>query len=290
MKRSIFVLAILIAVPAFALNVELVDNGNGTINIEYSDADPCNLPRMFNLDLTMIDGSFTSISNYSVGESNDTSQGYGIYPAKINIDMYGDVNDWGNPLAAEGALGTSDQVLPSNHIVLEFGSLYYGEPNAPLTSGVLCTIGVEISGNIPTVTMVDEDTYRRGLVLEDGTEGEVSDVLTFGPCLSVGQVFSVACNPTVNLTVSQAMYDRWVNYGQPTCWCCNGQKCGDTNGSGRVDTQDLGALKQAWFLSYPSPGFNPCTDYNLSGRTDTVDLGILKSHWFRMVDPCPSLP
>lgn len=292
MKKLIFVLAIFIAAPAFALDVDLVDNGDGTFNIEYSNADPCNLPRAFALDLSIDgDGSFTSVTNYfTEGECNSTLRGYGIFPARIVIDSEGDVTDWGNPLAAEGSVGTTDQVLSSSHIVLELASLYM-EPNAPATSGVLCTVGKDCGATATTVTMIDEDVYRGGVVLEDGTQVDVSETLGCAPppCLTLGQVFSVACSPTVNLTVTQVMIDRWnhPNVNQPNCWCCDAQKCGNGAYGGpsinRVDTVDLGALKSSWFKAHVVVGYNPCVDFNLSGRVDTVDLGILKSHWFRTV-------
>ncbi|MBN1788462.1 MAG: hypothetical protein JW806_08750 [Sedimentisphaerales bacterium] len=111
-------------------------------------------------------------------------------------------------------------------------------------------------------------------------------------CLYVGQVFSVACNPTVNLTVSQAMIDKWEYLGRPLCWCCDGQKCGDCNGDGRVDTQDLACVKFYWYKSYTQTGYNPCGDFNMSGRIDTTELANLKAHWFKTanIDPCPPLP
>ncbi|MBN1787712.1 MAG: hypothetical protein JW806_04890, partial [Sedimentisphaerales bacterium] len=260
-----------------------------TINIEYSNADPCNLPRAFALDLS-IDGtgSFTSLTNYfTEGECNATLRGYGIFPARIVIDSEGDVTDWGNPLAAEDSVGTTNQVLPSSHIVLELASLYM-DSNAPATSGVLCTLGVDC-GSATAITMVDEDVYRGGVVLEDGTQVDVSvvDEDTCGACLTLGKVFSVACNPTVNLTVTQAMLDKWEYLSRPNCWCCDAQKCGNGAYGGssinRVDTVDLGALKASWFKAHTVVGYNPCVDFNLSGRVDTVDLGILKSHWFRTV-------
>ncbi|MBN1788460.1 MAG: hypothetical protein JW806_08740, partial [Sedimentisphaerales bacterium] len=143
-------------------------------------------------------------------------------------------------------------------------------------------------GSATAITMVDEDTYRGGVVLEDGTKVDVGVTFwLYPPDLCVGQVFNVACNPTVTLTITQPMVDKFVYLGYPQCWMCDAQKCGNGAYGGasinRVDTVDLGALKSSWFKTYTAVGYNPCVDFNLSGRVDTVDLGILKSHWFRTV-------
>jgi hypothetical protein len=55
--------------------------------------------------------------------------------------------------------------------VLEFGSLYLGDTNAPAMSGTLCTLTVNCNGSTSAfnVTATEEDTYRGGVVLEDGT-------------------------------------------------------------------------------------------------------------------------
>jgi len=83
------------------------------------------------------------------------------------------------------------------------------------------------------------------------TTGDVWDFNT-ASCLALSQVFlKTVCDPcslgdpclTANLTISQTMLDRWHYVGDPNCWCCNGQKCGNaiyTAGVniGRVDTSD----------------------------------------------------
>jgi hypothetical protein len=179
MKKLILVLAIaLIASPAMALNVYLEkQSGVNVVDVKYSDASTANLPRAFALKLTITGGTFDTISGYKTGESTAAAPGFGIFPARIQISSTGTVSDYGTPLAAEGAVGTTDQTLPSSSIVLEFGSLYDGAANAPLTAGTLCSIAYT-KGTATQITLVDETTYRGGIVLEDGTQLTANNTLT----------------------------------------------------------------------------------------------------------------
>jgi len=126
------------------------------------------------------------------------------------------------------------------------------------------------------------------------TTGNVWDFNTIS-CLTPGQVFlKTICDPchlgdpclTANLTVTQTIINRWHWVGDPNCWCCNGQKCGNaiyTTGAniGRVDTSDWSDLKSSWTKWYTQTGYKPCSDYNLSGRVDTTDVTIIKAHWLK---------
>ena len=186
MKKLILVLAIaLVASPAMAaLDVNLVSIDSDTFEVRYTGADAnsaSTMPRAFALDLT-IDGSGTFDSfvadSYKTGDSVPGDLGYGIYPARIVIDAEGTVTSDGNPLADDTNDPGAGTGFGTNHIVLEFGSLYYGDVNAPPSSGTLCGLNFT-EGTATAVTMVDEDTYRKGLVFEDGSLGDVSDSLPF---------------------------------------------------------------------------------------------------------------
>jgi hypothetical protein len=186
MKKLILVLAILVAVPAFAaLDVNLVKVGS-QVQIRYTGADPCNLPRGLALAIEVNStADVCGISGYKVGESNSTSRGFGIYPARITFPL--DTNlppsDWGNPLALDGDPGAGDQTLPSKNLVLEFGSLYapvHDSVNSPAVDGTLCTLSVECnSAPSFTMKMTDEDIYRGGVVLENGTTVDVNKTLVY---------------------------------------------------------------------------------------------------------------
>jgi len=207
MKKLIFVLAIaLIASPSFALTVALQRQGTSNlVDVVYSGADGNNLPRGIALDISSPTGTTIALTagSYYQGESTSANPKYGIYPARIVIDSAGAVSNYGSPLAdvndpGAGADGT-------NHVVLEFGSLYVGDINAPATSGTLCTLtfGAGSVSN-PTIVMVDEDTYRGGLVFEDGALGEVDTSLVFTTAIIVGAPTNpVPANAAVdvNLTV-----------------------------------------------------------------------------------------
>ncbi len=194
MKKLILVLAIaLIASPALAaLDVNLVRVDNN-VEVRYTGADANNLPRAFALQIAVSgDAQVSGISGYKTGESTSGSPGYGIYPATIVIDGNGTVTDDGNPLAAVGSPGAGDQVLPSKDVVLEFASLYYGDGNAPATSGTLCVLAIDPNGTTdPLITMFDEDTYRGGLVFEDGSLGDVDANLVYTTAVAPG----AATNP-----------------------------------------------------------------------------------------------
>jgi len=289
MKKLILVLAILLAVPAFAaLDVNLVKVGDD-VQIVYTGADPCNLPRAFALDVNVSGGAvIDGISGYKVGEGNESSKGFGIYPASIVIEANGNVTSWGTPLADSGD-PLSGSGLHTGHIVLEFGSLYVDEANAPPTSGTLCVLDVNCktaTGDV-NIVLTDEAIARGGVVLEEGNTVDVSKLLKYPcttDCLWVGKVFAYdCCQPPVTLTVSSAMVTMWNYLGKPNCWCCNAQKCGNGvytgSSAGRVDGSDLSALQVAYNKRHTQPGYNPCLDFNLSGRIDGSDLSVLQLHY-----------
>jgi hypothetical protein len=190
------VLAILLATPVFgALSISLVQHTVGDTNLidlNYAGADPCNLPRAFGLNVEVnTPVLITAVSGYKTdGESTAASKGFGIFPAKIVIEANGNVLSWGTPLADEvndpGAAGTG---LGTSKVVLEFGSLYFGDTNAPATSGTLCTLKVACNGSTSAfnVTATEEDTYRGGIVYEDGTAPS--------PNLSAALLVSTLCAP-----------------------------------------------------------------------------------------------
>jgi len=308
MKKLILVLAILLSVPAFAaVSISLVKespDGN-KVDLNYNATDPCNgnLPRAFAL-IIEVNGTanVVDVNGYKKGESTSASRGYGIYPAKIVIDgNNGTVSQWGDPLAVQGAPGAYDQVLPSQKFVLEFGSLYApvgDSANCPATSGTLCYLKMDCNSALGAVTIkaTEEDAYRGGVVLENGTTPDPNLTASLlyqclqedTNCLKNGMVFSrTICDPclTTDINITAAIMGRWAYVGRPNCWCCNAQKCGNgnyTSGSKtRVDAADLSSLKLSWFKYYTQAGYNPCVDFNLSGRVDAADLSVLKSHWFK---------
>ena len=305
MKKLIFVLAIFIAAPTFAaLDVSLVDNGNDTISVVYTGADAnaaSTMPRAFALQITIDSPALLTgpPTDFYVGECNTPldERGYGIYPARITIDTEGDVTDWGNPLADQGDPGAGT-TMPSRDVVLEFASLYL-DPNVPPAGGVLCTLGVNCNGATGSVNihMVDEDTYRGGLVYEDGSQGDVDDTLVY----SCGEVCRDKFTPT-----EQALYDRYLT--EPLCWCSQYQCRGDVDGATenlfivgdlRVYNADLTLLINNW-SGTPEGGANPCADIDHAEENLFIvgdlavynaDLTLLINNWAAMdagLTDCPS--
>jgi hypothetical protein len=182
MKKLILILAIaLCASQAFAaLDVNVVQTGTNTIAVRYTGngTTAATRARAFALDLQLQSGAtftaFVGGSYKANGESTAASRGYGIYPAKISIDSAaGTVASYGDPLAdsADPGSGGTSAGFGTNHIVLEFGSLYYADTNAPASSGTLCSLTVNMGALSAAVgTMSDELTYRGGIVYEDGSQ------------------------------------------------------------------------------------------------------------------------
>ena len=307
MKKLIFVLAVFIATPAFALDVNVVDIGGNQVAVQYKDADPCNLPRAFALELTIdLPGEFIDVRGYKndvvhgangpdeIGESNSLYPGFGIYPAKITFDSAGDVTTWGDPIALQTDPGAKDQILPSSDIVLEFASLYYGNVNAPDPCGTLCILEYDCGG-ITTglnITMVDEATYRGGMVYEDGTQAPVLD--------SIEVCKEGYCFPnTPGYEVQYGYYKEYLATGvDPNCWCasvadgnhhyqCDGDAGSDvqTMSKYRVYTNDLGLVVAHWKKRITDPTIDPCADIDHDKQTMskyrvyTNDLGIVVANW-----------
>ena len=307
MKKIIFVLAIFIAAPAFALDVSLVDNEDGTVSIMYSGADAnatSTMPRAFALEITIDSpGTITDVLNYKndiahdnngvdeTGESNSVYPGFGIYPAQITwFPPSGgdprDVNEWGSPLANQSDPGHGD-TLPGANIVLEFGSLYYGDSNEPRAEGKLCDLVLSCNtGENLNIVMVDEDAYRGGLVFEDGTQGDIDSN-------------TIVCDVVDECLNSAATeYTKWGNYGKPDCWCYQKNCRGDADGLKTflkpVMNPDLTIFKAAFnktaaYVQTLVVGSTPgiCADFD---RADTFlkpvmnpDLTIFKAY-FNLAD------
>jgi len=257
MKKLILVLAVLLAAaPVWAaLDVNLVLVDSDTVAVVYAGADVANLPRAFALTVTLngTTGTFTAINGYKTGESTSASKGFGIYPARIAIDSTGTVTNYGNPLADTADPGAAGTGLGTKSVVLEFGSLYYGDTNAPATSGTLCTLDFT-KGDATQISLATETTYRGGIVLEDGTQTSDTAMVT------------IFVDPTAN-----------------TCWDatkCPRQTFGDATCDGAVNLADLYALKAAWGASGPPwVGSKCCADFTRDKAVNLADLYKLKANW-----------
>jgi hypothetical protein len=128
--------------------------------------------------------------------------------------------------------------------------------------------------------MVDEDTYRGGLVFENGAQTNVNEAI-------------VVCEPTDCLPASYTTHTDWVTMGSPSCWCapyhCDGDAGTSTEGFSkyRVYTTDLGLVIGNWkkkISDYPAT-LNPCADVDHKSegfskyRVYTQDLGKVIANW-----------
>ena len=278
MRKFIFVLALLIATPAFALTVSCSQSGTN-VAIQYSGADPCNPPRAFALSISIDSGMvIIDVNNYKAnGESTSASRGYGIYPSGIDVNDEGDVNSWGGPLADPCDPGSGGG-LGKDNIVAELGSLYYGDVNAPVvqgvTSGTLCNVVINPNSvSSATVTVTDEDTYRGGVVLEDGNTVSVNSNC---PVSFVGP-------EEPNCFEGHPDQYVWRDWFEPNCWCdpyqCKGNADGDFEGSKKtgyfwVFTQDYNILAKAWKITEPN------LPYHATHENPTYPRGITDCNYW----------
>lgn len=288
MKKLILVLAIaLMAVPAMALDVYMTAVDSDTLAVMYKNADTANLPRAFALQITL-DGTgvFNAINGFKTGESTSASKGFGIFPARIAIDSAGVVTNYGNPLADTADPGAAGTGLGTATVVLEFGSLYFGDTNAPATSGQLCTLDFT-KGTATKATLTTESTYRGGIVLEDGTPVTDTNELTLA---------APECYKTTGPD-----YAVWVQFGKPACWCyqrqCRGDFDGLKVGVQWVQANDLNALVAAYAKNLTWLTQNPqyiCADFDHAKvgvqRVQANDLNTLVLYYAKnatVVQVCP---
>jgi hypothetical protein len=284
MKKLILVLAlVLVASPAFALNLTLTQQGTTSVyDLGYAGADPGNLPRAFALDVVVTGGAtISAVTPTMTGESTSGTPGYGIFPGTIAIDGNGVVTSYGSPVAPDTDPGASGTGIGTDEVILELGSLYVGGPNAPGTSGLLCTLTLNCGGaSAGKITVSEEDTYRGGVVLEDGTSATVA----------AKDANSCVLDCLNQAVVPVAEWNAWVQFGKPDCWCCKRQCRGDADciksGPFWVATPDLNLLKVAYNKSDPALLLIPggiCADFDhiKSGpfRVATSDLNTLKIYY-----------
>ena len=80
MKRLISILMLFVVSPTFAaMDVNLVKIGTDKVQIRYTGADPCNLPRAFALVIDVNGGKadVNGLYGYKTGVSTAWSRGYG---------------------------------------------------------------------------------------------------------------------------------------------------------------------------------------------------------------------
>jgi hypothetical protein len=285
MKKLILVLAIaLMASPTFALTVYLQREGTSNIvDVNYSGADAANLPRAFALDVTIDSpGVISDVNNFKTGESTAASKGFGIYPARIDINTAGVVKSWGSPLADTTDPGAGSSAIGTGHVVLEFASLYFSDANKPAISGRLCQL--TITPNTTTVNLnvraTAETTYRGGVVLSDGTQFP-TDINTLYRKPAVTETITT---PTVTKTTAAPAVADKVNGGRLETYVATGatSNLGHTLqyqftwGDGVVGP--WGAATQTYTYTYAAAGSYTVT-VQARCATDTAVLSAVSANY-----------
>jgi len=292
-KLMLILLVAVMTVPAVAnVEIEVVDNADGTADINYTctgnavSAEGRALMAGVAIEVTLDGGAtITAVTNYKAdGESTNASPGYGVYmeEAQVYDGAYGWNPGVGDPIAdpcdppGTGGIGQSS-------IILELGALYDDvDPcNAPEVTGTLCTITVSAACNVDIEL---EDTYRGGLVMEVGASATVT--------LTDGTAGPGGCFSPVHPD-----YAEWVAQGEPECWCFKYQCQGDADASSqgtpktgiyRVSFADLTILLGGWQKDTTDAAFDICSDFDRAEqgtpktgiyRTSFADLTILLANW-----------
>jgi len=261
MKKTILLVALLLAAPAMAVDLScvIVDSGggNGTLTISYDASTEPNLVRAFALDVEVTGAVMAGVAS--------TNADYYIYPGTIVIDANGDPVTYGTPVAPAndpGALGA----LPGTQCTIEMGSLYESGAPAPNDTDVLIVFnltGMAASGE----ASVSTNETRGMIVLESAVSVDANTTCSFGgKCLVVGQIVG-------GVLITQNMYDLWISLGEPPSWCYDCHFRGDVDDNGIISTGDLLGIpgtdgwSQAWNV-----GYNPQSDTDNSGVISTGDL------------------
>ncbi len=152
--------------------------------------------RAFALDINVDSGmNLDNIRDFNRGESKAPGGGYGIFPGRFrdfvnpsNPDPCYALATY-NPTAPSGDPGASGTGQDTNKIIVEMGTLYYGDANRPALSGTLFRIDVNSEkGPGPATVTIAGDTMRsgdvNGAVGNDGntvkTNLPITLVVTFG--------------------------------------------------------------------------------------------------------------
>jgi len=228
MKKIIAALVVLaIAAPAMATDVTAVQIDGNSVQISYDASGDPELVRAFGIDITLDtdDVNFVDIS--------DTSADYPIFPGSIDIDIDGNVSNYGTPVGSLGDHPDTQPGLDSNGVTIEMGSLYASGEDPPEAIGDLVVLKLGDAEKDPVIPAVfnlsmADNTARGGIVLEGGCSGS-----------SYGSL------PVYYSTLTLAEYTTWLAWGggDPAAapqnwrgWCW---KCGDVDANGAITANDV---------------------------------------------------
>ena len=287
MKKILLTLAVFaLAVPAMAVNVYLVDNGDGTGDIKYDMTADSPKIRALALTIELDAGVITAVTAGYEGENTGTAagqQGFGIFPGTIDI-VGGAINDAGTPVSPNDLPGAAGTGINTDTVVLEMGSLYVtGKETAD--TGTLATITVSATCD---VTITAEETYRAGVIDENADPA----VMT-----RTGGDAGITLAPSECMKVTHPDYPAWVTAGKPDCWCyernCRGDSNGKVQGPFWVSALDLDLFRLAFNkLAFQLPAGAECSDYNRAPQgpfqVSALDLDIFRLYFNKLAFQVPS--
>jgi len=264
MKKVLLVVALLLlAAPVFAADVTITATFGTISNPSEPNklvpltvgwtgaADACSI-RAFALRMTADTGrNLDNIRGFKVGESNAVSKGFGIFPGKFRdfIDVQNPTTaDWAdtnyNPLAPAGDLNSAGG-NDNPTMVVELGTLYVGDANAPGTSGTLFVVDVNLEGNTgsTSVCFALEQT-RGGVVKKDGTAATVTlpgtgGCVTFSSCVTIPTIVGLT-----TAAANAAITGAGLTVGTVT------NQYSDTVANDIVMTQDTGCVAVGTPVNY----------------------------------------
>lgn len=166
LKRVLILLAIILPASASTATVLLTceDLGDGVVELSYDFSQESSRVRAFALDIRVSAGIITSVGN--------PSSNYWVYPGSIYIDKYGEVVDFGSPVAPPDIPGTLGGI-GTDGMTIEMGALYHPDDpvynTPPPPTGVLLTFTVSTGCDVT----VAENAIRGGVVLENATSANI---------------------------------------------------------------------------------------------------------------------
>jgi hypothetical protein len=197
--------------------------------------------RAFALEVT-VDSNYTitAIKDFNVGESNkaypllsppvSAGRGYGIFPGKFRDDINAGDPCWNhsgyNPIAPVTDTDAPGTGLGTGKIIVEMGSLYVGDLNAPPSAGVLFKFDIMGPLGKDCNLAIVANATRGGVVLESGE--------TLAATFVGGKAGFPDLFPCYGGFATQ--YNEWVACFKPKCW--TGTNAGSPN--------DVNFRSQCW--------------------------------------------
>jgi hypothetical protein len=278
------------AIPAMpAVNFTATGDWMGRLRIAYTTTDG-DLPRGVALRISCSDGAVVdTAAQVVVDPAFNTFIDYAYsYPQNFQV---GSGHPLANPIEAGVLTANASDFSISMGVLDQTGAQKAG----PSSSANLITIQLKMGSPYQTTVTITGDTLR------GPASGVVGSVLTSNLPISV-QVGNGGC--TECLKCSSPIYNDWVKFGKPNCWCYARNCRGDADGKSQgipvtgvwyVGTNDLQCILRAWQIKEPprGPGIlsvpnGICCDFKRDQqglaatgvwRVGTNDLNILVANW-----------